>query len=141
MSIICNKERCQRGSLSFRTSSEAKILSCVRILVKGQILNSYFFTIFSFQNNGDFRIQSHKGFDNECKIWTKTCPNFDLMAKALMNSNFLYRHYFEVQKDTNVRISIITKLYAERDFSLKNAKAQRTKDFRFYTSVLERLDF
>ena len=38
-------------------------------------------------------------------VWTNCCPSFDLTAKALMTSNSLNHHKFQMKTDMNVKIA------------------------------------
>ena len=59
-----------------------------------------------------------------------------LTLNSLKSPKFLNEDRYESKN-----LLLCQNLYAEQDFSLKNATTQTTKDFRFRTSYLEKVDF
>ena len=72
-------------------------------------------------------------------VWTYFVQTSDLTVKALMISNSLYHRNFQTKTDMKVKICFHAKFCTQKqDFSLKNAKSQTTKDFRFAPLILKR---
>ena len=77
----------------------------------------------------------------ESDVWTDFVQTFDFTVKALMISNSLNHCYFQMKTDMDVKIGSYTKLCMQNKIlASKNAKSQTTKDFRFRTSYLEKVD-
>ena len=74
-------------------------------------------------------------------VGTTFCPNFDFTVKALMSFNYLNHRNFQMKTDMNVKIGSCTTLCTQNKIlATKNPKSQTTKDFRFRTSYLEKVD-
>ena len=74
-------------------------------------------------------------------VWKNFVQTSDLTVKAFMVSNSLYHRNFQMTIDMKVKICFYAKLCTQKKIlASKNAKSQTTKDFRFRTFYLEKVD-
>ena len=86
------------------------------------------------------RIKNRKGFDCESKFRQKFVEIFDFTVKALISSILEIAVIPNEDRYDSKNLLLYYMLYTELDFSLKKAKSQTTKVFRFRISYLEKVD-